>query len=110
MTINVTKIQNSYSVRLNTYNPTPKFKVTVSAEVSQVAGSFSNLDDVDISGVSDNYVIAYDAALQKFVAVNPDEILTAAVTDPVSPGIPGTFVDQLDADLDNKIDLDAGNF
>ena len=110
MTINVTKIQNSYSVRLNTYNPTPKFKVTVSAEVSQVAGSFSGLGDVDTTGVADKYIIMYDATTQKYIPVNPDEVLSASVTDSVSPGIPDVFVDELDIDLDNKIDLDAGSF
>jgi hypothetical protein len=99
---------NSYSVKLK--SSTPKFKVTVSSEASQVAGTFSTLSDVNVTGVSDKYVIMYDAVTQKYTAVNPDDVLTASVTETVSPGIPAPFIDELDVDLDNKIDLDAGTF
>jgi hypothetical protein len=99
---------NSYSVKLK--SSTPKFKVTVSSEASQVAGTFSTLADVNVTGVSDKYVIMYDAVTQKYTAVNPDDVLTASVTETVSPGIPAPFIDELDVDLDNRIDLDAGMF
>ena len=52
----------------------------------------------------------YDAATQKYTAVNPDEVLSATVTEPISPGIPEDFIDELDVDLDNRIDVDAGTF
>jgi hypothetical protein len=52
----------------------------------------------------------YDATTQKYVTVNPDVVLSSAVTDPISPGLPQDFIDTLDVDLDNKIDLDAGGF
>ena len=69
-----------------------------------------DLEDVNISGNNDKYVLSYDATSQKWTDVNPDDVLSAAVTDSVSPGLPANFINQLDVDLDNKIDLDAGNF
>ena len=54
----------------------------------------------------------YDSASQKWRNVNPDEVLIGATTDqtPGYVGIPSVFIDKLDEDLDNKIDVDAGNF
>jgi hypothetical protein len=52
----------------------------------------------------------YDKNLDKYVAVNPDEVLTAATTEPIQPGLPNPFIDKLDVDLDNRIDLDGGVF
>lgn len=48
----------------------------------------------------------YDAATQKYITVDPDTVLSNAVTG----GLPSNFVDKLDVDLDDKIDLDAGGF
>lgn len=107
MTINVTQVTNSFSVKLKAPN---QFRIGVSAEASSVAGNLTDLNDFNPTGVQDGYVLMYDAATQKYVMVNPDEVLTKAVTETSSPGIPTTFVNQLDVDLDNKIDLDAGTF
>jgi hypothetical protein len=53
----------------------------------------------------------YDASTQKYTAVNPDDVLSAASsTELTAPGLPTDFVDTLDVDLDDKIDLDAGTF
>ena len=87
----------------------PKIKATVASGVI-MARTLDELLDVDVSGVSDKYVIMYDSSTQKYTAVNPDEILSAAVTENSSPGLPSDFKDQLDADLDDRIDLDAGTF
>ena len=87
----------------------PKVKATVASGVI-MARTLDELLDVDVSGVGDKYVIMYDASTQKYTAVNPDEILSATVTDPTSPGLPTEFKDQLDTDLDDRIDLDAGTF
>ena len=87
----------------------PKVKATVASGVI-MARTLDELLDVDVSGVSDKYVIMYDSSTQKYTAVNPDEILSAAVTENSSPGLPSDFKDQLDADLDDRIDLDAGTF
>lgn len=86
-----------------------KIKATVASGVI-MARTLDELLDVDVSGVSDKYVIMYDASTQKYTAVNPDEILSATITEPTSPGLPTDFKDQLDTDLDDRIDLDAGTF
>jgi hypothetical protein len=107
MTYKVSQSSNSFSVKLKS---TPKFKIQVTGEASSVAGSLTDLDDFNPSGVQDKYLIMYDATTQKYVTVNPDVVLSSAVTDPISPGLPQDFIDTLDMDLDNKIDLDAGGF
>lgn len=79
-----------------------------------VANKLEDLVDVDASGVSDKYVVMYDATTQKYKLVNPDAVLNAAAgTETTQPGLVGyatTFLSQLDTDLDNKIDVDAGTF
>jgi beta-lactamase class A len=73
-----------------------------------MARNLSELLDVDIVGKSDKYVLMYDNATKKWTAVNPDEVLSAAsTTETTQPGLPTNFVDELDVDLDDKIDLDA---
>ena len=107
MNYKVTQSTSGYNVRLES---TPSFKVQVSAEASSVAKNLSELEDFDPSGVQDKYLIMYDAATQKYITINPDIALSNAITDPISPGLPSNFIDQLDVELDNKIDLDAGTF
>ena len=75
-----------------------------------MARTLDELLDVDLSGASDKYVIMYDATTQKYTAVNPDVILSAAATENSSPGLPSDFKDQLDTDLDDRIDLDGGTW
>ena len=86
-----------------------KIKATVASGVV-MARTLDELLDVDVTGVKDKYLIMYDSSTQKYTAVNPDDILSAAVTDTESPGLPSDFKDQLDVDLDNRIDIDAGTF
>lgn len=73
-----------------------------------------DLIDFDPTSSNDKYVMVYDASIQKYKMVNPDEILNyAAGTETIQPGLVGyasTFLDRLDIDLDDKIDLDAGTF
>jgi len=85
---------------------------TILSQLDSVASptSLNDLEDFNPSGVQDKYLIMYDATTQKYVTVNPDVVLSSAVTDPISPGLPQDFIDTLDVDLDNKIDLDAGGF
>ena len=88
----------------------PKVKATVASGVI-MARTLDELLDVDVSGVSDKYVIMYDVSTQKYTAVNPDEVLSASsTTETTQPGLPSNFVDTLDTDLDDRIDLDAGTF
>lgn len=88
-----------------------KIRATVASGVI-MARTLDELLDVDVSGVQDNYVIMYNASTQKYTAVNPDDVLTSAVTDINSPGIPGQFINALDTDLnrEDNIDIDAGTF
>ena len=71
-----------------------------------------DLLDVELSGDLDKYVLMYDLSTQKWRNVNPDEVLISSTLDqtPGYVGIPTVFIDKLDEDLDNKIDLDAGTF
>ena len=77
-----------------------------------VATRLQDLIDFDASNQNDKYVMVYDASIQKYKLVNPDEVLNyAAGTETIQPGLVGyasTFLDRLDTDLDDKIDLDAG--
>lgn len=75
-----------------------------------VAQNFTDLSDVSIAGLStsnDNYPVVYNASLGKFVIVNPDTVLSAASSE---SGLPDSFIDTLDTELDDRIDLDAGTF
>jgi len=83
-----------------------------------VAESLEDLGNVDTSALdktgttTNNYVMVYDAVAQKYKFVNPDAVLSAAAdtTQTVQPGLPQDFIDQLDVDLDNLVDVDAGAF
>lgn len=100
---------NNYSVKVS---PTPKIKVNLSKTLEVLPMNLTELSDVLITGNPDNYVLMYDSGLQKWVNKNPDEVLSAAITDttPGYEGLPSNFENQLDIDLDNRIDLDAGSF
>jgi hypothetical protein len=94
------------SVRVKTKQ---NIKTTVASGVV-MARTLDELLDVDLSGVHDKYLIMYDASAKKYVAVNPDMILSAATTDPISPGLPADYLEKMGSDLDNQIDMDAGTF
>lgn len=82
---------------------------TVSQEKTVVAEFLSDLADVSVSNLpaKDNHLIAYNATLGKYVLVPADQILQTAAAD---AELPQQFVQQLDVELDNQIDLDAGTF
>jgi hypothetical protein len=99
---------NITNVKVSTNKP--KIKVTV-ASGAIMARTLDELLDVDVTGVGDKFVIMYNATTSKYTAVNPDEVLSAASnTETTQPGLPQNFIDTLDVDLDDKIDLDAGGF
>ena len=88
-----------------------KIRVSTISGGIQVPAEFGDLADFDATGLSDKYVIMYDAATKTYKAVNPDEVLSAsAATEFQQPGLPSDFVDTLDSDLDDRIDLDAGTW
>jgi hypothetical protein len=70
--------------------------------------SLSGIDNVDITGIQDGYVLMYDDTRQRYAFVDPDEILIKSVTS--DNQLPEVFVDKLDQDLDDRINLDAGEF
>jgi hypothetical protein len=72
-----------------------------------VPESLNVVNDVDISQVRDGYILMYDDTQQRYVFRDPDDILSKAVSD---NALPQEFIDKLDTDLDNKINLDAGEF
>lgn len=109
MRVSVSSSQ-SFSVSLKQSSQQDSFKVTSLSGGVQVPATFGDLEDFNEENVTDKSVIMFDAATQKYVAVNVDELLSAAVTDTVSPGLPSDFIDQLDTDLDDRVDLDAGSF
>lgn len=98
---------NNYSIKLS--QPV-KSKVNFGYTIEFMPQSLNELSDVEISGTNDNYVLMYDAASGKWKDTNPDEVLSAATTEPIQPGLPADFENQLDIDLDDRIDLDAGSF
>jgi len=94
----------NYSVRLKEDN---KFKVISNLTQAAEVANFSDLGDFDNTGVQDGWVLMYDSATGKIKTVNPDLVFSKAVAD---NSLPSEFIDQLDGDLDDKIDLDAGSF
>lgn len=103
MNYKVSVATNSYGVK---FKSSPKYKVSVSGGAGSVAGNLSDLEDFNPSGVQNGYLVMYDATTQKYITVDPDVVLSNAVTG----GLPNDFINELDVNLDDKIDLDAGTF
>jgi len=101
------KVSLSNSSNYSVKQGGPSFKVSaiLGSGASEVA-NLSDLDDVNVSGIQNGYVLTYNSSTGQFVAVDPDNVLSNAVTG----GLPSNFVDKLDVDLDDKIDLDGGGF
>ena len=77
----------------------------------------TELLDVDSSNLStstNKFVLTYDSGDSKFKFINPDDVIDSAVgittTDPAPSGLSDDTIDYLDDVLDNKIDLDAGEW
>ena len=89
-------------------------------EVIVVGGSVANLSDIsdvdtsNLDGSTNKFVMIYDAITQKYKFVNPDEVLDASVgistNDPTPIGMSTTTLNYLDQALDDRIDLDAGEW
>lgn len=93
-----------FNVRLNSSG-----NYTVTQEKTVVAEFLSDLADVSVADLpnKDQYILTYDAAQQKYVLVPADQVLQSAAED---SQLPAEFVQQLEVDLDNQIDVDGGNF
>jgi len=103
MNINVRQASSTFKVKLKTPE---EYNVRTLTGGIQVPANFSDLKDFNSNGVQNGYLVMYDAATQKYITVDPDTVLSNAV----SGGLPNNFINQLDTDLDDKIDLDAGTF
>jgi hypothetical protein len=71
------------------------------------SNNLDGLGNIDITNVQDGYILMYDQAQQKYVFVDPDDILSKAIED---GALPQDFIDKLDEELDNLVDLDSGEF
>jgi hypothetical protein len=90
--------------------------IQVTTQVQDVA-NLSDILDVDTSnlnGSTNKFVMIYDASRQKYMFINPDDVLDASVgittSDPDPIGMSTATINYLDVALDNKIDLDAGSW
>jgi len=81
---------------------------TIKVVASNLGGNSIGGVQIDLNGIQDNYVLQYDASVQKIIAVDPDQVLQ----DAVPGGIPGDFINALDSDPNrtDNIDIDGGNF
>jgi hypothetical protein len=67
----------------------------------------SNIPKIDFTVLGDGYVLTYDERKNKMIFVDPDQVLSNAVKD---NSLPEDFLNQLDTDLDNRIEFDSGEF
>ena len=102
-------LSSPYNFSVKSSKPN-NYKTSLSYNIEIMPQKLDDLTDVEISGNNDKYVLMYDASTNKWRDVNPDSVVSAAATEPIQPGLPVDFVNTLDVDLDNKIDLDAGTF
>jgi hypothetical protein len=105
MNYKVSVSNNSYSVKQES---SPQFKVSaiLGSGASEVA-NLSDLDDVNVSGIQNGYVLTYNSATGQFVAANPDVVLEVAAADNVLPDV---LIDALVPEIVPQLDLDAGTF
>jgi hypothetical protein len=82
----------------------PKIEVRTRIAIPE---SITVINDVDIDNIKDGYILMYDDNLKRYTFVDPDKLLSKAVEDNT---LPQDFINKLDVDLDNKIDLDSGLF
>ena len=71
------------------------------------SNNIDGLGNIDITNVQDGHILMYNAELQKYVFVDPDMMLSKSVED---NSLPQDFINKLDVDLDNRINIDSGNF
>lgn len=81
----------------------------------QLSERLDNLELGDLVNVNDEerrdkYLIMFNELLNEYRAVNPDEVLIASVEEPEQPGLPDELLDELDVELDNRIDFDGGEY
>lgn len=101
-----------YSVRLirsQSYTVTQERTIVTESTPQSDEIYLSELADVSVPdrASQNRYVLSYNASTQKYELVSADEILTIAASD---TEVPQAFVETLQTELDNEIDLDGGSF
>lgn len=64
-----------------------------------------DLSDVDDTNKNDNYLISYDSSTNTYKLVNPDKILSDAAKEPIQPGLPIDFLDEI-----INLEIDGGSY
>lgn len=88
----------------------------VSGGGSGAVEKLRDLLDVNASNLSTagKFVLTYDSSTDKFIFTNPDDVIDSSVgirtDDPAPVGMSSATIDYLDRELDNRIDIDAGNW
>ena len=98
-----------------TIGPTDLLQTEVSlGQGSLEVANLKDLDDVSMTGAGNKFVLIYDSGTNGFKLVNPDDVLDSAAgianNDPSPVGFSTDTINYLDTALDNKIDLDAGEW
>ena len=87
--------------------------------VEEEVANLRDIRDINSSaisaGVGTNFILTYDAVEDNFKFISPDALVDSAVgsvSGPVgfSTTVINNLVDELDVQLDDKIDLDAGTW
>lgn len=65
---------------------------------------------IDTTTINHGYILIYNDYRKVYEFVNPDEILEQSAKEPVQPGLPADFLDEVVNFLDNNVDLDAGTW
>tara|TARA_B100001113_G_scaffold79042_1_gene62129 strand:- start:536 stop:931 length:396 start_codon:yes stop_codon:yes gene_type:complete len=110
--VRFTSSTEAYSVRLG------ETKSVFSPDEDTVANlrDISDIISTSISvGVGTNFVLSYNAGADNFTFVSPDSLIDSAVGSDSGPAgfstsVINSLVTELDSQLDNKIDLDAGTW
>tara|TARA_B100001996_G_C18625007_1_gene579368 strand:- start:774 stop:1169 length:396 start_codon:yes stop_codon:yes gene_type:complete len=110
--VRFTSSTEAYSVRLG------ETKSVFSPDEDTVANlrDISDIISTSISvGVGTNFVLSYNAGADNFSFVSPDSLIDSAVGSDSGPAgfstsVINSLVTELDSQLDNKIDLDAGTW
>lgn len=78
------------------------YKVRTIAGGIKVPAKFEDLADFDDTGLTDKFIIIYDAATDSFKTVDPDVLLSSSVDD---GSLPDDFIEEINENLD---DIDGG--
>ena len=99
MAIRVTKAAaSSYKV----VQKSEAYKVKTIAGGIKVPAKFEDLADFDDTGLTDKFIIIYDAATDSFKTVDPDVLLSSSVDD---GSLPDDFIEEINENLE---DVDGG--